>query len=181
MNRELYPIVDEDELLTIGWPNRENIRGRAILAVASYLGALDFADGQPIDKNNVKKREYHHIFPDALLEEAYIDSSKALNCALITWKTNRIIGREDPLEYIKKRSDWIEENIVEKRLHSHLIPLAELSLGSYNSDNEEQRLEKIKKDYNRFLRKRARLMSLAANKLSQGKDIDVEGILNEDK
>jgi hypothetical protein len=42
------------------------------------------------------------VFPDALLQEAGSPSFVALNCALMTWRTNRIIGRKDPLEYLKK-------------------------------------------------------------------------------
>jgi len=118
-----FSLADENELASVGWPKQENIRGRAILSVASYLGAIDFADGQPLTADNAERREYHHLFPDALLKEASIDSFKALNCALITWKTNRIIGRSDPLTYIKERSVWTNEEVVKIRLHSHLIPI----------------------------------------------------------
>lgn len=51
-------------------------------------GGLDLADGTPASRVHLKSREYHHLFPDALLqnvgglkgEQPY----KALNCALIT-------------------------------------------------------------------------------------------------
>lgn len=177
LNREKYPISTIEELLTIGWPKQENIRGRAILAVASYLGAIDFADGQPMNKENVLKREYHHLYPDALLKEASIESFKALNCALITWKTNRIIGRDDPLTYIKKRSEWTNEDVVKERLNSHLIPIPELSTGEYSEVSGDRRLEKIKNDFDKFMNKRAALIVAAAKELTEGREIVAANIL----
>lgn len=177
LNREKYPISTTEELLTIGWPKQENIRGRAILAVASYLGAIDFADGQPMNKENVLKREYHHLYPDSLLKEASIESYKALNCALITWKTNRIIGRDDPLTYIKKRSEWTNEDVMKERLNSHLIPISELSTGDYSEVSGDIRLEKIKNDFDKFINKRAALIVAAAKELTEGKEIVATNIL----
>jgi len=180
LNREKYPISTLEELLTIGWPKQENIRGRAILAVASYLGAIDFADGQPMNKENVLKREYHHLYPDALLKEASIESYKALNCALITWKTNRIIGRDDPLTYIKRRSEWTNEDVVKERLNSHLIPIPELSTGDYSEVSGDRRLEKIKNDFDKFMNKRAALIVVAAKELTEGREIVAANILSTD-
>jgi hypothetical protein len=177
LDREKYPISTVEELLTIGWPKQENIRGRAILAVASYLGAIDFADGQPMNKENVLKREYHHLYPDALLKEAKIGSYKALNCALITWKTNRIIGRDDPLTYIKKRSEWTNKDILKERLDSHLIPIPELSTGEYSEISGDIRIEKIKNDFDKFMNKRAALIVAAAKELTEGKEIVATNIL----
>ena len=53
--------------------------------------------------------------------EADIGSYLALNCAFITWKTNRVIGRKDPLEYLKDRVQWDGEESVRERMKSHLI------------------------------------------------------------
>ena len=180
LNRTKHPICTVEELLTIGWPKQENIKGRAILAVASYLGAIDFADGQPMNKENVLKREYHHLYPDALLKEANIESFKALNCALITWKTNRIIGRDDPLTYITKRSEWTNEDVVKERLNSHLIPIAELSTGEYSEDYGDGRLDRIRNDFKQFMNKRAALIVSAAKELTEGKEIIAANILSSD-
>ena len=43
---------------------------RGILTVTTYLGALDFADNKPASFESNQKREYHHIFPAALLADA---------------------------------------------------------------------------------------------------------------
>lgn len=177
LNREKYPIATIEELVTVGWPKQENIRGRAILAITSYLGAHDFADGQEITREHLKRREYHHIYPNALLDEAGIKSFLALNCALITNKTNRTIGRKDPLDYLKNRYEWINQETVDKRLSSHLIPIQELANGGYNDLNEEAKKEKIKKDFNQFLKKRAELIYLAAKKLCDGQNITYDEII----
>ncbi len=178
LNREKYPISTAEELLTIGWPKQENIRGRAIIAIASYLGAKDFADGQPMNKENVLIREYHHLYPDALLKEASVDSFKALNCTLITWKTNRIIGRNEPLKYIKERSECSNEDVVKERLDSHLIPINELATGGYADIEGDEKVNKIKTDFNQFLKKRAVIIVKAAQELTDGKEITTEKILS---
>ncbi len=179
-NRETYPLSDVEELLNAPWPKKETIRGKAILAVTCKLGALDFADGLKIDSNNIKNRHYHHIYPAALLKEANIESYLALNCALITDKTNLDIGRKDPLKYLTERYEWVNENIVNERLHSHLIPEKELSNGGYPDIlNDEEKKEKIKTDFENFIKKRAMLFEVAAKKLTEGKNINHTSIFNE--
>jgi hypothetical protein len=159
------------------WPKSETIRGRGILAVANYFGAKDFADGSEISYETLKNRHYHHIFPDALIEEArkfYPDEIKsylALNCALISGDTNIKIGRKDPMRYLKDRYDWVDEKIVEQRLSSHLIPKEELEVGDYEGLNDKERADKIKKDYENFLQMRALLISKTVEKLVNGEDI----------
>jgi hypothetical protein len=171
-NRQLHPVSDADELLTAGWPKRDTIRGKAILAVACRLGSYDFATGHKIDRTNINKRHYHHIYPDALLKEAEIESFRALNCSLIADDTNLNIGRKDPLQYLKERYKWVSEEIVNERLNSHLIPVTELANGGYeNCSSEFERKEKIKNDFDNFMRKRATLMAKAAEELTQGKNI----------
>ncbi len=172
LNRKKYPISDIEELLSIGWPKRANIRARAILAVTTNLGAYDFADGQKIIPENIKERDYHHIFPDALLKEADIQSFLALNCALISDVTNRhLIRRKDPAIYIQDRMDWSDKETVEQRLKSHLIPLAELNAGAYENLDDETRKTKIINDFNGFIEKRAKLIYSAAVILCEGQQL----------
>ena len=52
------PVATAEQLKTIGWPKGENVRGRAILAVATYLGAYDFADGQKTMSQNEISQKY---------------------------------------------------------------------------------------------------------------------------
>lgn len=163
-----HQIVDPEELVVAEWPKRATIRGRGILAVASRLGALDFATGERLDANNIENRHYHHVFPDALLKEAGIDGTTALNCALITDKTNISIGRKEPLQYLKDRYKWASEVIVRERLQSHAIPIDELANGGYEGLSKVDKIAKIEKDFDAFLLKRAELIIKAVKVLAEG-------------
>ncbi len=173
-NKTHHPISTPEELIRIGWPKRENIRARAIMAVFSKLGAYDFADGTKLTRDQLLegKRHYHHVFPDNLLQEAGMENSYiALNCALITDKTNLNISNKEPLKYLKERYAWTDEDIVQNRLKSHLIPIDELANGGYEGLSEEQKKEKVMLDYTRFIEKRAKLVYEAALQLTNGRDI----------
>jgi len=171
-----HELVEAEELFTVEWPKRSTIRGRAILAVACRLGALDFSTGEHLNTSNIENRHYHHIFPDALLKEAEIPSFLALNCALISDKTNISIGRKDPLEYLKDRFKWTSEEIVKERLRSHLIPLDELANGGYEDLSDEQKTEKLKSDFEKFIRCRADLVIKAMKLLAEGHQLSIAGI-----
>jgi hypothetical protein len=173
LNRKEFALADVDSLLGAGWPKQMGISARGILAVTTYLGALDFADNKPASFESNQKREYHHIFPDALLTDAKIDSYLALNCAFITWKTNRIIGRKDPLEYLQDRVEWAGEESVRERMKSHLIDFDLLAKASYKGLNGEQLAAKLKPDFETFLRVRAKLVHTAITSLAQGKTVTV--------
>ena len=166
-----HTLEETDELLTAEWPKRATIRGRAILAVACRLGALDFSTGEPMDTGSIEQRHYHHIYPDALLKEPGINSFLALNCALISDKTNISIGRKDPLEYMKDRYEWTSEEIVTERLQSHLIPIRELANGGYEGLSEEQKTEKLKNDFDAFIRRRAEIVMKAVKLLTDGRQL----------
>jgi len=163
-----HTLVEAEELLTADWPKRASIRGRAVLAVTCRLGALDFSTGGRLDVNTIEKRHYHHIYPDALLKEAEITSFLALNCALISDKTNIAIGRKDPLEYMKDRYKWTSEAIVNERLNSHMIPVPELANGGYEGLSDEAKSIKLKKDFDAFLCRRAEIVIEAVNQLVEG-------------
>jgi len=171
-----HPIVEIEELLNAEWPKRATIRGRAILAVVCRLGALDFATGQVLDVNNINQRHYHHVFPDALLKEAEINSYLALNCSLIMDKTNISIGRKDPLEYMKDRYKWTTEEVVRQRLQSHLIPVEELANGGYEGLTDEQKKDKLEKDFKAFIQKRAELVVKAVTELLNGHQLSASTI-----
>jgi len=179
LNRTEHPLITVEELITADWPKRETIRGRGILSVANYLGAIDFADGQKANYQSLQRREYHHVFPDALLKEAEINSFLALNCALVTWKTNRTIGRKDPLDYLQDRTGWVDESTVEQRLKTHLIPVSSLKEGKYDQLQGDERLTKIREDFQNFLSSRAQLVSIAMNRLTNGESISPEQLFQE--
>lgn len=166
-----HALVDTEELMTAPWPKGASITGRGILSVACRLGALDFSTGARLDRNNIEQRHYHHIFPDALLKEAEINSFLALNCALITDKTNISIGRKEPLQYLKDRYEWTSEAIVQERLQSHLIPITELANGGYSGLSENEKIDKLKRDFDAFIVRRASLISKAVKLLVEGRQL----------
>ena len=168
LNRSEFPLADVDSLMAAGWPKAAGIEARAVLAVTTYLGAIDFADHKPATYDSIQKREYHHVFPDALLSEAEISSYLALNCAFITWKTNRMIGRKDPLDYLKERVQWADESVVRERLKSHLISYDLLSKAHYADIDGAAFKQKLADDFNRFLRDRANLVVAAMSELATG-------------
>ena len=168
LNRTDYPLADVDSLMAAGWPKAAGIEARAVLAVTTYLGAIDFADHKTATYDSIQKREYHHVFPDALLSEAGIPSYLALNCALITWKTNRMIGRKDPLDYLQERVQWADESAVRERLKSHLISFDLLSKAHYAALEGVAFKQELTNDFNRFLRDRANLVVTAMSELAVG-------------
>lgn len=168
LNRAHHPLADVDSLMAAGWPKAAGIEARAILAVTNYLGGIDFADHKTATYESIQNREYHHVFPDALLSEADIPSYLAMNCALITWKTNRIIGRKDPLDYLKERVQWADENSVRERLKSHLISFDLLSKAHYASLEGAALKQRLTIDFTNFLRDRAKLVVCAIASLVEG-------------
>lgn len=172
-----HTLVETEELLTADWPKRASILGRAVLAVTCRLGALDFSTGERLDVSGLEKRHYHHVYPDALLKEAGIESFLALNCSLISDKTNISIGRKDPLEYMKDRYEWTSEAIVNERLHSHLIPIRELANGGYEGLSEKQKSEKLADDFDAFILHRAEMVSKAIRILADGRLLNASEIM----
>lgn len=179
LNRAEFPLADIDSLMSAGWPKAAGIEARAILAVTTYLGAQDFADGNIATYENIQKREYHHIFPDALLSEVGLKSYFALNCALITWKTNRMIGRKDPLDYLAERVKWADEDSVQERLKSHLISYSYLSKAHYANMAGDVLKSKVEDDFKVFLLDRAKLVVAAMNVLTEGNSPSLEKLWTE--
>lgn len=180
LNKTKYPISSIEELVTVGWPKRENIRARGVMAIFCYLGAMDFADGSRLDRQQLidGKRHYHHVFPDHLLREAEINSFLALNCALIKDKTNLSISNKEPYKYLKERYEWTTEDHVDNRLRSHLIPVKELKNGGYESLSKEEKSYKLKTDFDAFIRKRAKYVLKAVEFLTDSKDLNASEIIN---
>lgn len=131
-----YPLPESDELIAARWPSKKDRLGRAILALALHEGGLDLADGSTVSRTNLPRREYHHLFPYAHLgRQGWSDAEiyRALNCALVTWQTNRNISDKDPECYLAERLEGtlLGEPEVRQRLGSHLIPYEELVAGDY--------------------------------------------------
>lgn len=150
------PLPTATELIRGGWPSRKERLGRAIIAVSLYGGGYDFADGAKATADNVRYREYHHVYPKSLVQNDFPDHevSSALNCALISWKTNRKIAAKSPKQYLEERAADANatEAQVRHRLESHSVPY-DILLGG---------------DFRSFMDARAELIHASLQKLCEG-------------
>src|SRR3954462_7019760 len=126
------------------------IASRELFLLWRKHGGHDLADGSTATRANLKKREYHHLFPDAHLTRLAITDDKiylSVNCALVTWQTNRNISDKNPERYLAERRAGSElgDAEVKARLATHLIPFEEL----------------VSDDYASFLKRRASLVHAA--------------------
>jgi hypothetical protein len=176
-DEQQYPLPVADVLIRTGWPKGREIIARGILAVSIKTGALDLADGERATRSHLPLREYHHLFPDSLLAHdgkmAEGQSFKALNCALVTWNTNRNISAKEPLAYLKERTEraTLGEDAIRARLKSHVIPYDALNVGGYTSISDpDRRAASIAADYDAFLKARAELLVPAIRALCDGRD-----------
>lgn len=172
------PVFDEDqftiptseELISARWPKTRQTLPRAILCASLRRGAFDLADGTKAGSNNMISREYHHLFPEAYLaRESDLERHlvyRSLNCALITWSTNRRIGAKPPLTYLRDRVEMasLGETEVRRRLESHLIPWDEFAR-SPGGD--------VEKSYRNFLEARANLVGDYLIALCDGQEPNV--------
>ena len=156
-NDEMHPLPSSQELIDAKWPTKKDRLARAILAVALKHRGLDLADGSEVNRENLKKREYHHLFPVSFLEKlgrTQDEIYRSMNCALVTWQTNRTISGKEPEKYLTERLEGTElgEPEIRDRLESHLIPYDEMVSG----------------DYDKYLGERAKLIHSAMLKLCDG-------------
>ncbi len=151
-----HPLPAKEEMLIAGWPGRKDRLPRAMLATGLRRGGHDFADAASITPDNFHSREFHHLYPVGILSGDRADErvNRALNCALISWTTNRKVGAQTPSAYINKRAAAasLGEQTVRQRLESHLIPYDAL----------------VADDYDAFLAARAELMHADMLKLCEG-------------
>ena len=183
LDESRFPIAEVEALATAPWPRLRNTLSRAILAVSLRGGGRDFADGTPATRESLYGREYHHLFPVALLRSdgrlGDSDTNLALNCALVTWNTNRHISAKEPLAYLRERVEHapLGEEQIRRRLSSHLIPFVELNVGGYaDIKSESERSARIISDYQNFLRSRAEYIYSVVRRLCSGEEQDGLGI-----
>ena len=180
LNEESYPLPTKEIIMLAEWPKRKSILGRGLLALQIKSGAVDLADGTRASVTSITSkehpREYHHLFPVSILEDAKIPAEKiycALNCALITWRTNRALSNKDPIAYLKERADnsALGQEELQRRLSTHLIPYEKLAVG-YQGLSDSERRAQVQKDYAEFLTARAQLLERAARFACQGRVFD---------
>lgn len=131
-----FPLPEIPELIQARWPRYKDRLGRGLLCITLRGGAHDLADSAEATREHLQSREYHHLYPVAHLRDLGIDereSYRALNCALITWKTNRTISAKKPLNYLLERSEasTLGEAEIRRRLATHAVDYDMLSAGEY--------------------------------------------------
>lgn len=187
LNEESYPLPTKEMVLQADWPKRKTILGRGLLSLQIKCGAEDLADGMRATVATITSkdhpREYHHLFPAATLYDAGIADEqvfRALNCALVTWRTNRTISDKDPITYLKERANncTLGEEEMKHRLRTHLIPYAWLAVG-YNGMSDDERRGRVKNDYDAFLSARAGILAKAAHRACEGKTLELSELLND--
>ena len=162
-------LPDADALLATGWPKKKDRLARGVLLLSLQGGALDIADGMELTPSSVGRREYHHLFPVAYLREEFgmggdedgDEANTALNCSLITWRTNRTIGAREPVQYLRDRTEAaaLGEEEIRRRLSSHAVSFDSLARG----------------DYDGFRLERAQVFEEAIQKLCSGEHWDAPG------
>jgi hypothetical protein len=105
---------------------------------------------------------------------------RALNCALVTWRTNRTISNKDPVAYLKERADnsalGVED--LKRRLRTHLIPYKPLAVG-YDGMSDDARRTQVKGDYALFLSTRAEILARAVQLACTGKALELSVIFKD--
>ena len=105
----------------------------------------------------------------------------ALNCAVVTWNTNRNISAKEPVAYLRERVERapLGEDQILSRLNSHIILFERLSVGGYHGiANEEERSARIRSDYDCFIHARAEAIHRVVKKLCSGEEWNgLEGVL----
>ncbi len=156
-DEEAHPLPDLTAVTQAGWPRRKDRLARAVLLLSLRGGADDIADGTPVSLTALCGREYHHLFPVAHLRSMGIDerdANRALNCALISWRSNRRVSAARPLDYLRERAglSQLGEEEIRRRLATHSVSFDDLSAG----------------DYEQFLEKRARIAANGIQELCNG-------------
>ena len=110
---------------------------RAILLLTLRAGAEDIADGTRASAGTLQQREYHHLYPVAWLKENGFDEEvarRALNCILVSWRTNRTISAKEPVKYLLERCEasTLGEAEIRRRLKTHFIDFDLLATGDYH-------------------------------------------------
>lgn len=134
----LFPLATAEDLVLAEWPKGRDRLARAVLQLSLLGGSDDLADGTEVTPANAAQREYHHLFPRAYLIDKGIEESKtfrALNCALISWRTNRKISAKSPLTYLLERtkSSSLGEPEIRRRLNTHSISYDDLAHDDYGT------------------------------------------------
>ena len=158
-------LPDIELLKASPWPTSNSSLSKSILALSLRRGALDIGSGERIQQNRLDERQHHHIFPeDYLIKNAPEGNPHlALNCMLITGRTNKEASNKPPLEYLKSlvtkhAGSSINLKELKWRVESHLVPFESLEIKN----------KSVMDSYMKFLDDRSRLIERDIDKLANG-------------
>ncbi len=127
-------------------PTTKNRLARALLCISLQNGAEDLASEESITAGNIRDRQYHHLFPKALLEDEGRKKevvNHALNYALISSVTNNKLQAKPPIQYLRERLNRNRnEADMKKLLASHRVPFDELNVKTGKEGNYEAFLKR---------------------------------------
>ena len=155
------------EIEEASWPTRSSLP-RALLAVALRRGSRDIGTGTELRPEDVGQREYHHLFPRAYLERhverGRINPHLAMNCILISGKTNREAADKAPIKYLaglamETSGTSVTERDMRLRLRSHVVRIHDIQVRGG-----------VEKSYRKFIRERAALVHEDVESLVDGDD-----------
>lgn len=156
-DEEQYQLPRKEQLIQARWPKYKDRLARATLLLTMRGAAEDLADGASATAVNLSQREYHHLYPVAWLRDSGIDedqANRAINCVLVSWKTNRTISAKEPIKYLLERCEasTLGEDEIRRRLKTHFVDFDLLAAG----------------DYQRFLEARTETCDQAIKSLCEG-------------
>ncbi|MCY4209799.1 MAG: DUF262 domain-containing protein [Gammaproteobacteria bacterium] len=162
-------LPNKEELLSEGWPRSKGIRKRAVLAICTREGSRDIASNIEISPDEIRKRQYHHIFPKGLLRKVDSNPDLALNCMLIDEPTNQDWSDRWPGDYILERIEQSgfhgeeAKQELRQRLESHFVP-PDAILNAIDGGSAS-----LQQKYEDFLKQRAELIIEKIGILCRGK------------
>jgi len=182
LDDSIFPVATAEALERAPWPKLRNTLSRAILAVSLRGGGRDFADESLVGRDTLRMRQYHHLFPAALLKcDGKLDASDidlAMNCALVSSYTNLSMSAKEPYAYLGERAERAPSGLdqIRQRLQSHQIPFTELNVGGYSKlVSPSERSTRIRSDYERFVRARAKMIHNVVVRLCGGHELECRG------
>ena len=86
LSKDSFPSPTVEMVMRADWPKRKSIQGRGLLALMLKAGAEDLADGARATVTSITSkdhpREYHHLFPVSILEDAGIPDDQIYRALL---------------------------------------------------------------------------------------------------
>ena len=162
-DEEDHRAYDADQLLKrTNWIGSGGRLGRGLVSAVMSSSTIprDWMTGEVLNASKIRELEgsrnldRHHVFPRDYLKKGGVNPElirNGLNGVLLDRRTNLKMWKDAPARYWPMMLEElnVEEKEVRKRIEGHVIPFEEMTTGSGT----------IKRQYDKFLRARARLFA----------------------